>query len=39
MLYRTDFLFQGVTCKADVVFRYGADEETVYLTHIFVEYA
>ena len=39
MLYRTEFPFQGATCLVDIVFRYGPDEQTLYIGRVFVDYA
>lgn len=39
MLYRADFPFEGVECLPDVVFRYGQDEQTLHVEHLFVAFA
>ena len=32
-----DYTFQGMDYLVDIVFRYGADEETLHLEYLFVE--
>ena len=37
-LYQATFTAGGVTCMLDVVFRYGQDEQTLFIVGLFVEY-
>ena len=37
-LYQNRFLVQDVACHLDVVFRYGQDEQMLYISRVFVEY-
>jgi hypothetical protein len=36
--YTTSTPAGGITCLIDVVFRYGQDEETIYVYFVYVEY-
>ena len=39
MLHRADLPCHGATCLLDVIFQYGADEQTLHIEYVFVEYA
>jgi hypothetical protein len=37
-LYRSDFAAAGIDCFLDAVFKYGQDEQILYVMRIYLEY-
>jgi hypothetical protein len=37
-LFETDVHVQGIVCHVGIVFKYGQDEATLFIEHVYVDY-